>query len=313
MDWEKSIETEWIKNLDDDTYKIDENTKWEDIPAIKTLKTIAEKWENEKPDTYIFPGDENAIIKYNEAIKGDEDYKLQLNFPPHPFAGNPYAPIWVINLNPGYNKDADDIDFAEKSQGRQWSIDQLKGKIFCNYYLRMIDRGKKKKGACNWWKKYLLSQDICDDNIVMADKFFSLDYFPYQSKKYKDSGNDFKSTKLFKKIIEWGKARGVLFLIMRRGVRYEFEAKYQKGYENIMYAVSQASWISLGNLYRPKKIDYDIAKETKEQKEDRKQANKTYIENFLKEFSKKYSYKNECCTCGQEKCTCEWQLTKQKQ
>ena len=281
---------------------------WKEV--IKPWTDAVTQWECGKNEKYIFPGDEEAIGKYDESINGNEDYELQLHLPPHPFAGNPYAPIWVINLNPGYNKEADDEDFT-KGQGWKWSIDQLKGEIFCNYYLRMIDRGKKKKGAYNWWKKYLLSQDICDDNIVMADKFFSLDYFPYQSKKYKDPGEWFASIKLFEKIIKWGKERGVLFLIMRKGVRDQLEAKYLNGYDKIMYAVSQASWISLGNLYRPKKIDYDIAKETKEQKGDRKQANKTYIENFLKEFSKKYSYKNECCTCEQEKCTCEWKLTKQ--
>ena len=308
MNREESIETEWKNNLNDATDKIDVNTKWEDIPAIQTLKKIAEKWECGKTEKYIFPGDEEAIAKYNESINGNEDYELQLHLPPHPFAGNPYAPIWVINLNPGYNEEADEADFKDpEGDGWKWSIAQLKGEIFCNYYLRMIDRGKKKKGACNWWKKYLLSQNICDDDIELADKFFSLDYFPYQSKKYKDPGEEFASIKLFEKIIKWGKERGVLFLIMRKGVRDQLEAKYLNGYDKLMYAVSQASWISLGNLYG--NIDYDIKKETKEQKKTRMQQNEDYIKNFLNDFSQQHKYTTKCCICEKEKCTCEWQLT----
>ena len=251
--------------------------EWKEV--IKPWTDAVEQWERRITTKYIFPGDEQAIGRYNQDIKGNQDYELQLNLPPHPFAGNPYAPIWVINLNPGYNEEADKEDFENPDgDGWKWSIAQLKGEISCNYYLRLPDLGSKKKGACNWWKKYLVSQNICNGNIEIADKFFSLDYFPYHSKKYKDPGKNFESTKLFKKIINWGIEREVLFLFMRNKKKFVsmFKDEIEQKKIKIMYALSQASWISYGNLCTPEQYC-----RTERDKEKNIKENKPFIESFL--------------------------------
>lgn len=244
---------------------------WKEV--IKPWTEAVTQWECGKTEKYIFPRDEDAIKKYQDKYK-DTEYGLQLHLPPHPFAGNPYAPIWVINLNPGYNP-GDEIDFTG-GKGFEYSIKQLMGEVDCNYFLRLPDHGN---GACNWWKKYLLSQDICNGDTAIADKFFSLDYFPYQSKKYKDPGKDFESTKLFKKIIEWGIERKVLFLIMRNKKKIDSMLKdeIEKKNINIMYAASQASWISLGNLCTPEQYC-----RIEREKEKNMEENQQVIEQFLK-------------------------------
>ena len=270
--------------------------EWKEV--IEPWTDAVKQWECENTEKYIFPGDEKAVGEYQAKYKGT-DYELQLHLPPHPFAGNPYAPIWVINLNPGYNKEADEADFKDpEGDGWKWSIAQLKGEIFCNYYLRLPDHGS---GACNWWKTHL---SICKNDISKADCFFSIDYFPYQSKSYQNpEGFDFESTKLFNKMIKWGIDRNVLFIILRKDVENKIENQIGLNQlKNRIYGINkQRTWISFGNLYLP---------ESKEKnKKDRIEENKKFIDKFFQ----KHPHTTTCCTCGQEKCTCEWQLTKQKQ
>ena len=221
----------------------------------------------------------------------------------------------MINLNPGYNP-GDEIDFNDPSgNGWRWSIEQLKGKIFCNYYLRLKDHGSKKKGACHWWTNklkntYLTNREdkinICGGrygkkgSLEIADMFFSLDYFPYQSKNYKDPDKKFefnktKSAELFWNIVEWGKARGVLFLIMRKNVKDKIEEKI--GLDTIEHKLtarsSGNSVITFDNLkYFENAFSVSV---------------QDFIDSFLK--GKKYSLEeynktHKCCKCDSNICTC---------
>ena len=130
--------------------------------------------------------------------------------------------------------------------------------------------------------------------------FFSLDYFPYQSKNYKDPDKKFefnktKSAELFWNIVEWGKARGVLFLIMRKNVKDKIEEKI--GLDTIEHKLTARS---SGNSV----ITFDNLKYFEN-------ASSVSVQDFIDSFlkGKKYSLEeynktHKCCKCDSNICTC---------
>jgi len=175
----------------------------------------------ESPDAngeYILEKDRKYINEHKLRDKLD----LKLHLYPEPFIGNPKAPIYLLNLNPGY------------SEGDEDDMPMLKNYIFKNYrhecpFYYLIDELKETNGA-KWWrfgksKPKLaprlgkLIAEFGGDVEKVARSVFCIEYFPYHSKKFsvkeiKDLPSQTYSKHLIEKAIR--EKEDTIFIIMRK-------------------------------------------------------------------------------------------------
>ena len=157
--------------------------------------------QTQNSDKY-FEGDWDALEEYQKAAS--ESYKLDLQLYPEPFAGNPNAPVYILNGNPGL--DASDriimqrdgwSDMMEQSYNptegstMYWLDEQWESKIFTPTELN--SPGTYRSGFRWWlgnkdrtqdnskWKSGIASE-LKNSYSTLHEKVFNVEYFPYHSK-----------------------------------------------------------------------------------------------------------------------------------
>ncbi|MCL2128828.1 MAG: hypothetical protein FWH35_00545 [Treponema sp.] len=169
-------------------------------------------WVNLKIDKegqYVLDIDRKEKIKEMKGLRGV--YELKLDLFPEPFTGSPEAPVYLLNLNPGFSEN-------DKSE-----MPMIKDFVFRNYkHQKMeypfynLDPKLKDTGGSNWWRQIMgqLLKKIKDDKLV-SQKIFCIEYFPYHSKKYR-VGFELKSQKYSRFLIKKAIKDKKLIVIMRK-------------------------------------------------------------------------------------------------
>ena len=130
-----------------------------------------------KRGTYL-RDDLPALLRFNDHVGKTSPYFLHLKVHPEPFVGSPKAPVWLLNLNPGFVKKDLDHSTAIRSAQLQNLKLELEGFWFLNPKYSDAPGSK-------WWANRLKA--LCDDCGVEAVSkgVFCVEYFPYHSKKFR--------------------------------------------------------------------------------------------------------------------------------
>ncbi|MDR0516130.1 MAG: hypothetical protein LBH25_03710 [Fibromonadaceae bacterium] len=196
---------------------------WENLKTVKGKYTIA---SDDYPD----------IINLDNNLKGK--FKLNLNLLPEPFIGNPNAPIYLLNLNPGFDKE-NAKEHKENKKLRDcitknnlhkpmeypfyWLNPDLKGTGGAKYWKEgnKVKTKKRTKTGKPIWQTISprlgeLLEDKALKETLIARKIFCVEYFPYHSESYSIS-KKVPSQGYSRNLIENAiKDNSKLFIIMRK-------------------------------------------------------------------------------------------------
>jgi len=220
----------------------------------KNFNKYAEEYEEyKKTDGYKEYKGIDGYDKYEDSdkhktykkYKNYDRYKLRLDLYPEPFIGNPDAPIYLLNLNPGFDE-TDKKDMGDLKEHILKSY-QHEGTF---YYLEDGLKIENTNGA-KWWRsgrEYVsrsgkkgkvpprLGELIKEKEFIkeVRESIFCIEYFPYHSKGWKKEKeyNKLPSQIYSKELIETAlEDENKIFIIMRSAL-YELiqklkEAKYK--------------------------------------------------------------------------------------
>lgn len=262
-------------------------------------QTEIEDWRNilnaGQSGEFILKADADVIASYNRECRKEEN-RVQTNLLPQPFIGNPEAPIWILNQNPGYCEIDHYEMLGEKTEIQEWMnknnitlrpetedkdslkkrqkmiLDQLTFEKPIDFYILDDDfdtieyKGKKLFGGYNWWNKKLLQTNLCNGDKKMLSNFFVLEFFPYHSGKFskKLSNTEVVHSIIWKELVSYALKRKKL-LICRgekniKGIQSSLD--FAGNSENVLcFSSPQNVTVSMNNLIPLK--DYARTEEAK--------------------------------------------------
>jgi hypothetical protein len=144
--------------------------------------------------------DEAPLLDFNKRNIG-KPTELRFELLPEPFVGTPNAPVWLLNLNPGF-------DEVELYQDEQFIIRQERNLKFDSPNFWYLDTSSALSPGGRYWQKKLSSvvKDCPEDTL--SRNIFCLEFFPYHSKKFKPTkilpSQEF-SAKLLRRAMALGK------------------------------------------------------------------------------------------------------------
>jgi len=216
-------------------------------------KEMKNPWKNLKADKsgkYISNIDREKIPALEKEII--EKYKLHLELLPEPFVGNPKAPVYLLNLNPGFSKE--DVKEHEKNKKLRECIFKNNNRNYKHqkYPFYWLDPDLEKTGGGNWWRKILgqLLKEIDNDELV-SKSIFCVEYFPYHSKKYEKAKSPIPSQKYNENLIENAIKSNKLIIVMRNEKTYSKIPDYEKHKAKgrvLCCKNKRTPWISEGNF-----------------------------------------------------------------
>ena len=249
-------------------------------------KTEIEDWRNilnaGQSGEFILKADADVIASYNRECRKEEN-RVQTNLLPQPFIGNPEAPIWILNQNPGYCEIDHYEMLGEKIETQEWMnknnitlrpetedkdslkkrqkmiLDQLTFENPIDFYILDDDfdtieyKGQKLFGGYNWWYKKLLQANLCNGDKKMLSNFFVLEFFPYHSRKFdkKLSNTEVVHSIIWKELVSYALKRKKL-LICRgekniKGIQSSLD--FAGNSENVLrFSSPQNVTVSMNNL-----------------------------------------------------------------
>ena len=231
-----------------------EENPWKDLEPSKGL--------------YISSKDEASIEKLQTRLGGKKEYELHLDLLPEPFIGNPSAPIYLLNLNPGYNKKNE----AEMPIIRDYIIKNNKHDKSMEYpfYYLITEKFDPKVAAIKgseWWQSKLsqLKKEVGDQQ-KLSKNIFCIEYFPYHSMKYKDCKEIGKlpSQKYVRYLIEKAinnekNNENKIFIIMRSLKKWLGLEELRSG----LYKLQKSNRIFFCSNYQNPAISFNNLKELK--------------------------------------------------
>ena len=154
-----------------------------------------------------FDGDWEALVKYQEdaskSLKHKINYSLDLQLYPEPFAGNPDAPVYILNGNPGIGG-ADRFMMLRNgwdsmilnsynptdASTMYWLDENWENKLFSPNDLADV---LTYRAGFNWWLgnrdtsgwTYGIASELKNSCQNLQEKVFNVEYFPYHSRKLK--------------------------------------------------------------------------------------------------------------------------------
>lgn len=200
------------ENVDEDLASILSDNPWSEI-ADKIKNAMR---NNSLGQERFVLDQDDALIRIEESLVTDDDYKLRLHLPPQPFIGNPKAKIWILQYNPGYSERFDDFDYlglerVESARHKRRHVSRLQERIelICDQYefkkgagFYVLDEkfntfkngARDGRGTYLWYKStYFPAEGIfarIGDSDVSRKRFadenlFVIEYLPYHSKKFR--------------------------------------------------------------------------------------------------------------------------------
>lgn len=182
---------------------------------------------------------EEMVAKCDKDIIDDFKKKnpgeLKLNLWPEVFMGNPDAPVYLLNGNPGYNENddkfVDDPDFIDAIQ-KTLSHNT-------NVFLFLEDRWEEHSGT-KYWKDHTkeLRKNIKD----LRNRLFNIEYFPYHSKNQDKIKNlKLPSFEYSNRLIEKAIKEKKLIVLMRNASKWIERVPKLKTYKNVLYLSSSSN------------------------------------------------------------------------
>ncbi|MEM3192447.1 MAG: hypothetical protein QW292_10250 [Candidatus Parvarchaeota archaeon] len=283
---------------------MDENP-WKEF-AIKVAKG--------ETGPYVLSGEDDLVKKKNDKIKKKEE-KFDLDLIPEPFAGNPDAPIYLLNLNPRpvpysdikdndqmaiikrrlrchnlYNLVFYDDCLSENGNGETCGLQDLNDfKEFPFYHL---DPYYKHLPNFVWWYRNLseiiqdVRNDFSKDNKIaesdvlqiVSNSIFDVELVPYHSQHFIDVSG-LKSQQYAMELVERAVKDEKIIIVMKGYDKYWKEKVTDPKSEKIYKLKSMNSKISQGNIENIK------GDETEEQISDKNSEGKKIMEEITDKIS----------------------------
>ena len=132
---------------------------------------------------YILPEDHSIIERFNARYAYNWKFQVQRQLLAEPFIGDPSSRVYLLGLNPGYDREADDAWHANPVYCRA-IINNLNHRP-AEFPFYFLDPCLKDAPGSKWWRLYLkwLINDVGIETL--AQNVFYCELFPYHSKKYK--------------------------------------------------------------------------------------------------------------------------------
>jgi len=214
---------------------------WKTIRAITT-------------EPYIAKDDKDAIkALFKKSPKKAE--KLQLDYLPQPYMGNPkLAKIFLLNGNPNAPDGKNDQKFSQKKfneKYREIILNSLENKVK-DYPLYALNPAFEKYSIYKWWYPRLKAL-INESNIETVSRdLFVAEYFPYFSERFRDANGIYlESQQYIFNLIKEAMDAGKTIIIMRAKNKWYDLVKDLKKYSHVMKLKNpRCTYISLGNMKR---------------------------------------------------------------
>jgi hypothetical protein len=207
-------------------------TKKQDGAPMNPWEALKIKKGHSADTEYVLAADKALVSKMAASVQ--EEQRLHLDLYPEPFTGNPAAPIYLLNLNPGYHAQ----DKADMALIHQYALANLKHESKGDYPFYFLNPALKETEGYKWWRKKLngLIQAVAQKNTIdaeeaakkVAQSIFCIEYFPYHSKTFyptldaKIPSQDYTATLIGQAM----KRKNVLFIILRS--KQKFYAAFPK-------------------------------------------------------------------------------------
>jgi hypothetical protein len=175
----------------------------------EAMSELKNPWTTLRDKEFVFNDDLRLIREHNAKCKSS-DHKINLNVFPEPFIGNPNAPLWLLNLNPGFVKK--DLRHTPETIAMQKRSAALKADDF--WYL---DERYKSAAGHGWWTQKL--GELIDGYTVdqVKKNVFCVELFPYHSKKWRSTTKSLLPSQQFTlELVKHAVAEGKKFIIMRQ-------------------------------------------------------------------------------------------------
>ena len=227
-------------SMDDDLASILSDNPWSEIAE----KIKAAMSNNSLGQERFVLNQDDALIRLEESLIRDDDYKLRLNLPPQPFIGNPKAKIWILQYNPGYSEGIDDFDYlgierADIMPHRQTHVSEVQDriKLICDQYEFKESAGfyvldekfetfksgtREGRGTYLWYKSTYFPINGIFARVVNSgltikrfadNNLFVLEFLPYHSKKFRHEFFPFLPSFVFwRKLMEYAFANEKIVL-----------------------------------------------------------------------------------------------------
>ncbi|MCQ2222679.1 MAG: hypothetical protein MJZ35_02700 [Bacteroidaceae bacterium] len=177
--------------------------------------------------------DKDIIEKFNQKYPNE----LKLNLWPEVFMGNPDAPVYLLNGNPGYNKeddrfvnDPDFIDAIRKTLSHDTDV-----------FMFLEDTWDDHSGT-KYWKNHTKElRKIIKD---LGGKLFDIEYFPYHSENQeiiKKSNLKLPSFEYSNQLVEKAINDGKLIVLMRNASKWIERIPNLRNYKNVLYLSSSSN------------------------------------------------------------------------
>jgi hypothetical protein len=166
-----------------------------------------------KDGPYFLEQDAVDIAEFNE--RAQDDFLVRDRVIAEPFIESPYANVWLLNLNPGF--DPRDLTHDDNAKEAQIKNLHLEARDF--WYL---DERYSNAEGYNWWRNSLKALFPEVDEVAVRQNVFCIEYFPYHSKRYKPlpRGKILHSQKFAAKLVRAGIGAKKTFLLMRGRARW---------------------------------------------------------------------------------------------
>jgi len=154
----------------------------------------------------ILPEDREVIERFNARHKG-RDTEVRFELLPEPFVGNPKAPIWLLNLNPGFSEG--EIALESSVENDKERNLRLEHEEFWYLHPSMA----KSPGGEYWQNKLRrLMSDVSAQKLSRS--LFVVEYFPYHSTRYAEI-KILPSQKFTKSLVKWGVEQKKEIVVLR--------------------------------------------------------------------------------------------------
>ena len=159
------------------------------------ISTNPWKTVNRNTPGKILPEDREAIQEFNTKHKG-RPTEIRFELLPEPFVGSLKAPIWLLNLNPGFKKHEIPLEPAlEDDKERNLRLEHE------SFWYLSPSMAKSPGGE--YWQRKLgrLMNDVSAQKLRHA--LFVIEYFPYHSTNYAEI-KVLPSQQFTKSLLRWG-------------------------------------------------------------------------------------------------------------
>lgn len=209
--------------------------------------TIAPEWVNQKPkDGYILDSDRSQVFKFNEHAKEQERFILDLL--PEPYLGEPDAPIFLLNKNPGFGEE----DYAfYKMNGvvHSWQNNILHQPQEYPFYLLNPDYVEINGGK--WWSAILKPLIALTNAKTVAARVCCMEFFPYHSRSFDRRIGIVPSQEYNFHLVRRAIAQGTVIVVMRGLKDWQMQVPELQAYKH-RYTLNSPQNVTVSERNCPK-------------------------------------------------------------